>query len=33
VLLGVPVTRYIIHDVLGVPFRDRGAPAKPPATA
>jgi predicted PurR-regulated permease PerM len=22
-LLGVPVARYIIHDVLGVPFRDR----------
>jgi predicted PurR-regulated permease PerM len=26
-LLGVPVARYFIHDVLGVPFRDRGAPA------
>ena len=25
VLLGVPVARYIIHDVLGVPFRDAGA--------
>lgn len=25
-LLGVPVARYIIHDVLGVPFRDRDAP-------
>lgn len=23
-LLGVPVARYFIHDVLGVPFRDRG---------
>jgi predicted PurR-regulated permease PerM len=33
VLLGVPVTRYIIHDVLGVPFRDRSTPAKPPAPA
>ena len=22
-LLGVPVTRYFIHDVLGVPFRDQ----------
>jgi len=27
-LLGVPVARYFIHDVLGVPFRDRGAPVK-----
>jgi predicted PurR-regulated permease PerM len=26
-LLGVPVARYFIHDVLGVPFRDRGARA------
>jgi predicted PurR-regulated permease PerM len=26
-LLGVPVARYFIHDVLGVPFRDRDAPA------
>jgi predicted PurR-regulated permease PerM len=26
-LLGVPVARYIIHDVLGVPFRDQ--PRKP----
>ena len=25
-LLGVPVARYFIHDVLGVPFRDRGPP-------
>jgi predicted PurR-regulated permease PerM len=25
-LLGVPVARYFIHDVLGVPFRDRSAP-------
>ena len=24
-LLGVPVARYFIHDVLGVPFRDRSA--------
>jgi hypothetical protein len=24
-LLGVPVARYFIHDVLGVPFRERGA--------
>jgi predicted PurR-regulated permease PerM len=23
-LLGVPVARYFIHDVLGVPFRERG---------
>ncbi len=22
-LLGVPVARYFIHDVLGVPFRER----------
>jgi predicted PurR-regulated permease PerM len=27
-LLGVPVARYFIHDVLGVPFRDRGVPAE-----
>jgi predicted PurR-regulated permease PerM len=33
VLLGVPVARYVIHDVLGVPFRDGGPVAKPPATA
>ncbi len=26
-LLGVPVARYFIHDVLGVPFRDRDTPA------
>ncbi len=26
-LLGVPVARYFIHDVLGVPFREREAPA------
>jgi predicted PurR-regulated permease PerM len=26
-LLGVPVSRYFIHDVLGVPYRDRSAPA------
>ena len=25
-LLGVPLARYFIHDVLGVPYRDRGAP-------
>ena len=30
-LLGVPVARYFIHDVFGVPFRDRGRPARPPA--
>jgi predicted PurR-regulated permease PerM len=23
-LLGVPVARYFIHDVLGVPFKERG---------
>ena len=27
-LLGVPVARYIIHDVLGVPFRDRAQTAR-----
>lgn len=27
-LLGVPVARYFIHDVLGVPYRDRGAPKR-----
>jgi hypothetical protein len=32
-LLGVPVARYFIHDVLGVPFRDHGAAAEQPATA
>jgi predicted PurR-regulated permease PerM len=26
-LLGVPVARYFIHDVLGVPFRERSRPA------
>jgi len=26
-LLGVPVARYFIHDVLGVPFREREVPA------
>jgi len=31
-LLGVPLTRYFIHDVLGVPYRDRGTP-KQGATA
>jgi predicted PurR-regulated permease PerM len=31
-LLGVPVARYFIHDVLGVPFRDRG-PAEDKALA
>jgi predicted PurR-regulated permease PerM len=30
-LLGVPVARYFIHDVFGVPFRERGRPARPPA--
>jgi predicted PurR-regulated permease PerM len=32
-LLGVPVARYFIHDVLGVPFRERGRgrPARTPA--
>ena len=30
-LLGVPLARYFIHDVLGVPYRDRGA-QKPDAT-
>jgi predicted PurR-regulated permease PerM len=29
-LLGVPVARYFIHDVLGVPFRDRGSAAAAP---
>lgn len=28
-LLGVPVARYIIHDVLGVPFRDQPALSRP----
>ncbi len=28
-LLGVPVARYFIHDVLGVPFRERGAEEAP----
>lgn len=27
-LLGVPVARYFIHDVLGVPFRERGSAAR-----
>jgi len=27
-LLGVPVARYFIHDVLGVPYRDRPAPRR-----
>ena len=31
-LLGVPVARYFIHDVFGVPFRDRGRPASQPAS-
>jgi predicted PurR-regulated permease PerM len=26
-LLGVPVARYFVHDVLGVPFRERGRTA------
>jgi predicted PurR-regulated permease PerM len=30
-LLGVPVARYFIHDVIGVSFRDRSRPARPPA--
>jgi predicted PurR-regulated permease PerM len=30
-LLGVPVARYFIHDVLGVPFRERVRPARTPA--
>jgi predicted PurR-regulated permease PerM len=30
-LLGVPVARYFIHDVLGVPFRERGRIARRPA--
>ena len=30
-LLGVPVARYFIHDVLGVPFRDRSLPEEQPA--
>ncbi len=28
-LLGVPVARYFIHDVLGVPFRERGRARTP----
>jgi predicted PurR-regulated permease PerM len=28
-LLGVPVARYFIHDVFGVPFRERGLARKP----
>jgi predicted PurR-regulated permease PerM len=27
-LLGVPVARYFIHDVIGVPFKERGAIAE-----
>jgi predicted PurR-regulated permease PerM len=30
-LLGVPVARYFIHDVFGVPFRERGRLARKPA--
>jgi predicted PurR-regulated permease PerM len=30
-LLGVPVARYFIHYVLGVPFRERGRLARDPA--
>lgn len=30
-LLGVPVARYFIHDVFGVPFRERGRVVRPPA--
>ena len=29
-LLGVPVARYFIHDVIGVPFRERTRPAGAP---
>src|SRR5690606_30070430 len=32
-LLGVPVARYFIHDVLGVPFRDRTATPPTPEPA
>jgi len=33
-LLGVPVARYFIHDVLGVPFKERGGPVEErPASA
>ncbi len=32
-LLGVPVARYFIQDVLGIPYRDRGAPKRGAATA
>jgi predicted PurR-regulated permease PerM len=32
-LLGVPVARYFIHDVLGVPFRDQATPLEQPAPA
>ena len=32
-LLGVPVARYFIHDVIGVPFRERGRPARPQSDA
>jgi predicted PurR-regulated permease PerM len=32
-LLGVPVARYVIHDVLGIPFRRRAAAARPDAAA
>jgi predicted PurR-regulated permease PerM len=31
-LLGVPVARYFIHDVLGVPFKERALPGEQPAT-
>jgi len=24
----VPLARYFIHDVLGVPYRDRGTPKR-----
>jgi hypothetical protein len=30
-LLGVPVARYFIHDVFGVPFRERRQLARKPA--
>lgn len=32
-LLGVPVTRYFIHDVLGVPFRDEESADEPGSSA
>ncbi|MBN1238342.1 MAG: AI-2E family transporter [Gammaproteobacteria bacterium] len=32
-LLGVPVARYFVHDVLGVPFKERGSEPQEPAAA